>query len=484
MAAQHILAIDEGTTGVRALITDATGTIRSEAYQPIDTRYPAPGLVEHDAESIWASTVDVMRAALSTAGVTAADIAAVGVATQRATVVLWDAGTGRAMHTAISWQDQRTALRCEELTAQGHWVNPMGSATKVEWLLANAGSGATDLRAGTIDAWLVGKLTGGRTHVTDPSNASCTLLYDHFGGGWDAGMLDALSIPEDILPRIVPSSGVCGTMAPDILGAEIPVAGIAGDQQAAMFGQLCTERGMVKATFGTSAMFNLHTGDTLEMPPPGTFPLVLWEIDGRRSYCLEGSAITAGAAIQWLAQGLGIIKSPAESDAVARSVPDSGGAWAVPAFQGLGTPHMLAGARALFGGISRGTTHAHLVRALLESIAFRGREVLDTLVGAGASSPLTALRVNGGAARNDFLMQTLADVLGVAVERPTTIEAGAVGAAYLAGRAVGLWRDLDALQDTRRIERVFQPAWSTAEREERWTRWQQVLQVAVNAAQQ
>jgi glycerol kinase len=220
------------------------------------------------------------------------------------------------------------------------------------------------------------------------------------------------------------------------------------------------------------------------MPPPGTFPLVLWEIDGRRSYCLEGSAITAGAAIQWLAQGLGIIKSPAESDAVARSVPDSGGAWAVPAFQGLGTPHMLAGARALFGGISRGTTHAHLVRALLESIAFRGREVLDTLVGAGASSPLTALRVNGGAARNDFLMQTLADVLGVAVERPTTIEAGAVGAAYLAGRAVGLWRDLDALQDTRRIERVFQPAWSTAEREERWTRWQQVLQVAVNAAQQ
>jgi glycerol kinase len=483
MAGRYVLAIDEGTTGVRALVVDSTGEIRGQAYLPIDTRYPGPGLVEHDAEKIWESTLQVIRGALGNARVAPGELAAVGVATQRATVVMWDAKTSRAVHTAISWQDQRTAARCEELQAQGHWVSPLASATKVEWLLANASSNGACLRAGTIDSWLVWKLTGGRVHVTDPSNASCTGLYDYFGTGWDASLLGVLRIPEEILPHIVASSGTCGMTAASVLGAEIPVAGMAGDQQAAMFGQLCVEPGMVKATFGTSAMFNLHTGDSPAMPPPGTFPLVLWEVDGQRAYCLEGSAITAGAAIEWLAGGLGIIDIPADSDALARSVPDSGGVWAVPAFQGLGTPHMLPGARAVFGGISRATSRAHVARALLEGIAFRGREVLDTLVGAGLHTPLAALRVNGGAARNDFLMQALADVLGLPVERPTTIEAGAVGAGYLAGRAVGLWRDLESLYNTRRIDRVFQPAWSSAEREERWTRWQRGLQAAIGAVQ-
>jgi glycerol kinase len=289
MAGRHIVAIDEGTTGVRALVVDSTGKIRGHAYLPIDTRYPGPGLVEHDAEKIWESTLHVVRGALDSARVAPGELAAVGVATQRATVVMWDAKTGRAAHAAISWQDQRTAARCAELQASGHWTNPLASATKVEWLLANASpSGArAHLRVGTMDSWLVWKLTGGRVHATDPSNASCTGLYDYFGTGWDANMLGILQIPEEILPHIVPSSGTCGMTAATVLGAEIPVAGMAGDQQAAMFGQLCVEPGMVKATFGTSAMFNLHTGSSPAMPPLGTFPLVLWEVDGQRAYCLE-----------------------------------------------------------------------------------------------------------------------------------------------------------------------------------------------------
>jgi glycerol kinase len=485
MTAEHVLAIDEGTTGVRALILDATSAVKGHDYCPIATECPAPGLVEQDPEALWEATLKVIRGALAAARLQPRELAALGIATQRATTVIWDARTGRAIHAALSWQDQRTSARCGDLQREGHWVTPLASATKIEWLLANA-PGARParnrLRAGTIDSWLVWKLSGGHLHVTDPSNASCTGLYDFFGGGWDTTMLQTLGIPQEMLPEIRPSSAVYGHTVANGVGAEVPIAGIAGDQQAAMFGQLCVEPGSLKATFGTSAMFDLHTGESPTLPGPGTYPLVLWQIDEGRPYCLEGSAITAGAAVQWLCHGLGLIERPEDSEALAASVPDSGGVWAVPAFQGLGTPHMDAGARAVFGGISRATTRAHVARALLEGIALRGREVLEALLSSGAGHRPSALRVNGGAARNNLLMQLQADVLGIPVERPQTIEASAVGAAYLAGRAIRLWPDLEALRRAWRLDRVFQPRWSAAEREERWARWQQIISTAIASA--
>ncbi len=484
MATDFVLAIDEGTTGVRALVFDAASVVRGSAYRPIDTRYPAPGLVEHDAERLWATTCEVARAALEGARIGASDLAAIGIATQRATAVLWDARTHAPLGPAVSWQDQRTVARCRALGAQGLWVSPLATATKIEWLLRHAetsGARARDLRAGTIDAWLVWKLTGGRSHVTDASNASCTGLCDLFTGAWDLPTLAMLGISPESLPRIVSSSGVCGYAGPAVLGAEIPIAGLAGDQQAAMFGQLCTEPGMMKATFGTSAMVDLNTGDVPCLPGAGLFPLVLWELDGVRSFCLEGSAITAGAAVAWLRDGLGLIDTPEACEALAASVPDSGGVWVVPAFQGLGTPHARPDARALVGGLSRATTRAHIARALLEGIAFRTREVLDALVESAGRPRPAALRVDGGAARNDLLMQLVADVTGLPVERPTVTEAGALGAAYLAGRAVGMWPDAEARRRVWRLDRRFEPAWSADERGARWARWQRAVGTALVA---
>jgi glycerol kinase len=482
MSREHVLAIDEGTTGVRALVIDASSTVRGHAYRPIDTRCPEPGLVEHDAENIWNETRAVAGAALESAGLAPADLVAVGITTQRSSALLWDAATGRPLGPAISWQDQRTAARCRELAEIGLWVSPLASATKIEWLLGRAErASARTLRAGTVDTWLVWQLTGGRRHVTDPSNASCTGLYDFFNGGWEDASLRALGIPREILPDIAPSSGVVGETTRGSLGVEIPIAGMAGDQQAAMFGQLCVEPGSMKATFGTSAMFDLHTGARPAPPGPGVFPLVLWQMGEDRPYCLEGSAITAGAAVQWLRDGLGLIGRIEECETLAASVPDAGGAWVIPAFQGLGTPHALPGVRAMLGGLSRATTKAHVARALLEGIAFRGREVFDALLAtAGAPRP-ASLRVGGGAARNDLLMQTLADVLALPVERPRIVEAGCLGAAYFAGRGVGLWRDLDEQRRAWKLDRLFEPRWAPAVREERWGRWQRTIETAIAA---
>jgi glycerol kinase len=483
MTREHLLAIDEGTTGVRALVIDASSAVRGQSYRPIETRCPAPGLVEHDPENVWSETVAVARAALAAAGLAAGDIAALGITTQRATALLWDTNTGRPVGPAVSWQDQRTAARCQALQAQGLWVSSLASATKIEWLLGRAPRGARDaLRAGTIDTWLVWKLTGGRCHVTDPSNASCTGLYDFFNGTWDGATLETLGIPLSLLPEIRPSSAIVGETTVEPLGAAIPVAGIAGDQQAAMFGQLCVEPGMMKATFGTSAMFDLHTGAQPAPPGPGIFPLILWQLGDERPYCLEGSAITAGAAVQWLRDGLGLIDRIEDCEPLAASVPDAGGVWAVPAFQGLGTPHALAAVRAAIGGLSRASTKAHVARALLDGIAFRSREVFDALLETAGVPRPAALRVGGGAARNDLLMQTLADVLALPVERPRTIEAGALGAAYLAGRAVGLWRDLEEQRRAWRLERTFEPRWPAADREERWQRWRQIVPAVIATA--
>jgi glycerol kinase len=482
MSREHVLAIDEGTTGVRALVIDAASGVRGHAYRPIETRYPGPGLVEHDAENIWNETCAVAGAALEAARLAPADLAALGITTQRSTALLWDADTGRPLGPAVSWQDQRTAARCRELEAVGLWVSPLASATKIEWLLARAdGASARRRRAGTVDTWLAWRLTAGDCHVTDPSNASCTGLYNFFDGGWDEAPLQALGIPRELLPEIRPSSGVVGETSAAFLGQPIPIAGMAGDQQAAMFGQLCVEPGTMKATFGTSAMFDLHTGAQPAPPGPGVFPLILWQLGEDRPYCLEGSAITAGAAVQWLRDGLGIISRLEECETLAASVPDAGGAWVVPAFQGLGTPHALPGVRATVGGLSRATTKAHIARALLEGIAFRGREVFDALLDTAAVPRPATLRVGGGAARNDLLMQTLADVLGLPVERPRVIEAGCLGAAYFAGHAVGLWRDLEELRRAWRLDRIFEPQCSPAVREERWSRWRHMIQAAIAA---
>ncbi len=483
MSREHILAIDEGTTGVRALVIDASSSVRGHAYRPIETRCPGPGLVEHDPENIWNETRAVAGAALEAARLAPADLGALGITTQRSTALLWDADTGRPLGPAVSWQDQRTAARCRELEALGLWVSPLASATKIEWLLSRAdGASTRRLRAGTVDSWLVWRLTAGGCHVTDPSNASCTGLYNFFDGGWDDAPLQALRIPRELLPDIRPSSGIVGEALAPFLGHPIPIAGMAGDQQAAMFGQLCVEPGSIKATFGTSAMFDLHTGAQPAPPGPGVFPLILWQLGEDRPYCLEGSAITAGAAVQWLRDGLGVISRLEECETLAASVPDAGGAWVVPAFQGLGTPYALPGVRATVGGLSRATTKAHIARALLEGIAFRGREVFDALLETAAAPRPATLRVGGGAARNDLLMQTLADVLGLPVERPRVIEAGCLGAAYFAGHAVGLWRDLEELRRAWRLDRLFEPQWSPAVREERWSRWRRTIEAAIAAA--
>jgi glycerol kinase len=483
---EHVLAIDEGSTGVRAFVFDAAGTVRGDAYREIAPSFPGPGLVEHDPEAIWHATLAVVRGALAAAGLGARDLAGIGVANQRATTVLWDATANHPLRPAISWQDQRTAARCAELGAEGYWVSPLSSATKIEWLLARvpeaaALAAAGGLRFGTIDSWIVWRLSGGRLHVTDHSNASCTGLYDFAGGGWDSQLLRIVDIPRDILPEIRPSSAVHGHSAAELLGAEIPIAGMAGDQQAAMFGQLCVDPGSVKGTYGTSAMFDLHTGARPVLSGRGAYPLVLWQIDGERPFCLEGTAITAGAAVQWLRDGLGLIGRPEESEALAASVPDTGGVWAVPAFQGLGTPHMAPAARAVIGGLSRAATRAHVVRAVLEGIAFRGREVLETLLLDSAGPRPAALRADGGASRNDLLMQIQADVLGIPVERPKIVQAAARGAAYLAGRATGIWPGLDDLRGAWQLDRAFEPRLSQAEREERWGRWRRAVAAALAA---
>jgi glycerol kinase len=483
---EHVLAIDEGSTGVRALVFDAASTIRGGAYREIAPRYPGSGLVEHDPEEIWEATLVVVRGALADATLGAGDLAAIGITNQRATTVLWDAATGRAVHAAISWQDLRTAARCAALAAQGCWLSPLHSATKVEWLLANvpqarARAAAGRLRFGTIDSWLAWRLSGGRIHATEHSNASCTGLYSFADGDWDRSVVQLLELPAELLPALRPSSAVYGHTAPEVLGAEVPIAGIAGDQQAAMFGQLCVEPGAVKATYGTSAMVDLHTGLHPVLSARGAYPLVLWQIDGERPFCLEGTAITAGAAVQWLRDGLGIIARLEDVEPLARSVDDSAGVWAVPAFQGLGTPHSAPAARAIIGGISRGTTRAHIARAVLEGIAFRGREVLETLLLDGATPRPAALRVDGGAARNDLLMQLQADTIGIPVERPTTVQAAALGAAYLAGCATGVWRGVGDLRGTWRRDRTFEPRLDDAAREERWTRWQRAVRTALAA---
>lgn len=479
----YVLAIDEGTTGVRALVVDARGEVTASAYEEISAVYPRPGWVEFDAEAIWQATLRVCRGALKNAGIEASHLRAIGVANQRATCVAWERRSGRPIHPAIAWQDTRTAERVPEVLERGVFTNSMASATKWEWILRNVPgadrqAAAGEICFGTIDSWLIWKLTGGAVHATDCSNASCTTLYDAIQDGWDANALDVLGIPRPVLPDIRSTSEIYGSTSPDVLGAAVPIGGCAGDQQAAMFGELGVERGAVKITFGTSGMIDINVGEFPVFSTRGAYPLVLWGLAGQRSYCLEGTVITAGAVVQWLRDGLGILERLEDSATIAAEVEDCGGVWVMPALQGLGTPYMDPTARAVLGGISRGTTRAHIVRAALEGIAFRSREVLETLLEDASVDRPDRLRVDGGAAGNDFLLQQVADIVGIAVERPKSVQGSALGAAYLAGLASGVWESIDAVRGAWKSGGVFEPRISRDRADEHFAAWRRALDAA------
>jgi glycerol kinase len=483
MPQRYVLAIDQGTTGSTAMVFDGTGKVRGRGYSEFTQHYPKPGWVEHDAEEIWTVSLKVIKAALRAARIAARDLAAIGITNQRETVVVWDRHTGRPVHRAIVWQDRRTAGLCEQLRADGLEdtvrattglvIDPYFSGTKLRWLFDNVRGlrkRAAHLAFGTIDSWLIWKLSGGRAHVTDYTNASRTLLFDIHRRRWDDELLRVLQVPAEILPAVVPSSGVAATTDAKVCGAEVPIAGIAGDQQAALFGQVCVAPGMVKNTYGTGCFILMFTGDTPVASKKGLLTTLACAGDGRPAYALEGSVFIAGAAIQWLRDGLGLLASARESERHAAAVDSSLGVYVVPAFVGLGTPYWDPAARGAILGLTRGVTRAHLVRATLESLAFQTRDVVDTMAAESGRS-LTEMRVDGGASANDFLMQFQADTLGTAVDRPVIIETTALGAALLAGRGVGLWNKPAQLERARLRDRVFKPRMKPERREELYRGW-------------
>ncbi|HMP77190.1 MAG TPA: glycerol kinase GlpK [Kiritimatiellia bacterium] len=466
-----VLALDQGTTSSRAIIFDRRGRMLGAAQREFRQYFPKPGWVEHDPLEIWNSQLATARAALKRSGLKPADLAAVGITNQRETTVLWDRTTGRPLHRAIVWQDRRTASDCEALKRRG-WeplfrrrtglvLDPYFSGTKLAWLLDHVKGARTAARAGrlafgTIDTWLAWQLSGGRLHITDASNASRTLLFNIRTGAWDDDLLAALRIPHSLLPEVRDSSEVYGPIAKRWLGAETPLAGIAGDQQAALFGQLGTQPGLVKNTYGTGCFLLLNTGNRPVTSRQRLLTTVAWRRGGKLTYALEGSVFVAGAAVQWLRDGLGLIRKSGEIEALAQSVPDNGGVYLVPAFTGLGAPYWDPAARGALLGLTRGSTAAHLARATLESMAHQTADLLEAMR-KDARVPLRELRVDGGASANNLLMQTQADMLGVPVVRPTVTETTALGAAYLAGLAVGFWKDERELAALWKADRNFKP---------------------------
>ncbi|MFY9550270.1 MAG: glycerol kinase GlpK, partial [Thermoanaerobaculia bacterium] len=476
---RHLLALDQGTSSSRAIVFDEHGRNRGAAQRELSPIFPRPGWVEHDAEQLWTTTHDAARDALKDAGLGAQEIAAVGIANQRETIVLWDRRTGRALHNAIVWQDRRTAGALRRMRAGGHertvrrktglLLDPYFSASKLRWLLdhvpgARAKAREGRLAAGTVDSWLVYRLTGGRVHVTDVSNASRTMLMNLRTGAWDQELLRLFRIPASVLPEIRSSSERLAETAAGVLGAPVPIAGLAGDQQAALFGQLCTRPGLVKCTYGTGCFLLLFTGDKPVSSRNRLLSTAAWRLgDGPIVYALEGSVFVGGAAVQWLRDGLGIIRTAPEVDTLADRAPDSGGVVVVPAFTGLGAPYWDSGARGAIFGLTRGTTAAHLARATLEGIALQVAD-LAAAMEADTRTKLREIRVDGGAAASDLLMQFQADLLGVRVTRPANLETTALGAAMLAGLAVGVWRDEAALAATRAPDRTFSPRMPRPER--------------------
>jgi len=489
---RYLLALDQGTTSSRAIVFDEDGTVRGLAQAEFRQIFPRPGWVEHDPEEIWRSQLGVAREALANARIGAREVAAIGITNQRETTLVWDRATGAPIANAIVWQDRRTAEACERLRRAGEeaWVraktglvlDPYFSATKLAWLLehvpgARARAAAGELAFGTIDSWLVWKLSGGRLHLTDPSNASRTLLFDIARGAWDDDLLRLFGVPRECLPEVRPSSGVFGDTAPHLLGAAIPIAGVAGDQQAALFGQGCHRAGMAKNTYGTGCFLLLNTGTEPIASTQGLVTTRTASAAGAPGYALEGSVFIAGAVVQWLRDGLKLFGSAAEVESLAASVPDAGGVVLVPAFAGLGAPHWDPYARGAMVGITRGTTAAHVARAALESIAFQSADVLLAMQ-RDAGIELAELRVDGGAAANALLMQFQADLLGVPVVRPRVLETTALGAAQLAGLAVGVWRSPDELAARWEAERVFAPAMSRDEAAARRAAWARAVERA------
>ena len=470
---KFVLALDQGTTSSRAILYDHSGTPVASAQKEFRQQFPRPGWVEHDANEIWASQYEVMLAAIAKAGARPEEIAAIGITNQRETTVVWDRATGRPIANAIVWQDRRTAGLCDELKAAGKAelmqqktglvLDAYFSGTKLKWLLDNVPGARTraengELCFGTIDTWLIWNLTGGKTHATDPSTASRTLLFNIHTNSWDDELLALLNIPRAVLPEVRPSSGAFGETVID--GVAVPIAGDAGDQQAALFGQGCHSPGMAKNTYGTGCFLLLNTGGVAVASTNKLLTTTAWQLDaGQPQYALEGSVFIGGAVVQWLRDGLRAIKTAADVEALAAEVPDSGGVYLVPAFAGLGAPHWDPYARGAMFGLTRGSGITHIARAALESIAFQSADVL-TAMEKDAGLKLTELRVDGGATANNLLMQIQADLLGVPVVRPKVLETTALGAAYLAGLAVGFWQDAGDIQRNWQVDRVFEPTLS------------------------
>jgi glycerol kinase len=485
---RFVLALDQGTTSSRSILFDHDGRIVATAQREFTQHFPRSGWVEHDAEEIWATQAATIAEVLARARATADDVAAVGITNQRETTVLWDRATGRPVAPAIVWQDRRTADVCARLKAEGHepevarrtglLLDPYFSGTKLAWLLDSDPSlrgraERGELAFGTIDSWLAWKLSRGTQHLTDATNASRTLLLNLSTGDWDAHTLELLGIPRAVLPRVVPSSLAHGEAFAVLGGREIPLGGIAGDQQAALFGQACFSPGMAKNTYGTGCFMLMNTGRAPQASTNRLLTTVAWHV-GERHYALEGAVFVGGAVVQWLRDGLGFIESSADVEALAATVPDTGGVYLVPAFTGLGSPHWDAYARGTMVGLSRGTTKAHIARAALEAIAFQSAEVLLAMQ-RDARQPLVELRVDGGATRNGLLMQFQADLLGVPVVRPKVTETTALGAAYLAGLAVGFWGSTDEVAANWQVDRRFEPAMPRDAAAARLRQWERAV---------
>lgn len=489
---KYIMALDLGTTSCRCIIFDKNGRICSAAQKEFTQYFPQPGWVEHDAEEIWATQTGLMYEAMSKIDITINEIAGIGITNQRETTVLWDKETGRPVHKAIVWQCRRTAGYCDELkrlgmaeffrSKTGLVLDAYFSATKLRWLLDNA-AGAREraeegkLLFGTVDSWIIWKLTGGKVHVTDYSNASRTMLFNIHTLKWDEEILRVLKIPQQILPEVKPSSHVYGYTDSKLFGREVPIAGAGGDQQCALFGQTCFERGEVKNTYGTGGFMLMNTGTAPVNSHNGLVTTIAWGVDNKVEYALEGSIFVAGAAVQWLRDELGLIRDAAESEVLAKSVPDANGCYVVPAFVGLGAPYWDQYARGAIVGLTRGVNRNHIVRATLESIAYQVNDVLMAMQ-EDSGMPITSLRVDGGACDNDFLMQFQADILNTSVVRPYCIETTAMGAAYLAGLAVGYWRSKEEILANHVIAAEFKPQMGQAKRESLLQGWHNAVKAA------
>ena len=484
MSARAVLALDQGTTGSAALVVDSSGAVIAQADREIAQRYPAPGWVEHDPVEIWRTTLGVAREAMAVAGIGPQELTAVGIANQRETAIVWERATGRPIHDAVVWQSRASAEICERLRADGLEplvrertglvIDAYFSGPKVRWILdrvpgAQERAERGELCFGTIDSWLVWNLTGGREHVTDVANASRTMLFDIRRLAWDADLLGALRLPRSLLPEARGNSEIVGEADAAHLGGAVAIGGMAGDQQAALFGQTCTRPGEAKNTYGTGCFLLTNAGAALPRSPGGLLTTVAWRIGDAVTYALEGSAFITGAAVQWLRDGLGIITEAAETEPLASSLPDNGDVYCVPAFTGLGAPHWDMYARGTVVGIDRGTTRAHLARAVLESIAYQTRDLVDTM--RQADQAVTTLKVDGGGTANRFLMQFQADILGIPLEVSAVRETTALGAAYLAGLGTGVWRSSDELRARRRVSVRYEPRMSADQRETLHSRW-------------